>query len=127
MKSNTLTIIKKEFARFFGDRQLLFTALIMPGLLIYLIYTFLGNGIQNMVTSGAQEVVTMRVENMPSSLAPMLTTIDSSIVIVDQPFDDEEIKLLEDKGLNLVLLRFPADFEQRMHWGSWNLCSADKW
>ena len=114
MKSNTLTIIKKEFARFFGDRQLLFTALIMPGLLIYLIYTFLGSGIQNMVTSGAQEVVTMRVENMPPSLAPMLTTIDSSMVIVDQPFDDEEIKLLEDKGLNLVLLRFPADFDQRI-------------
>ena len=28
MKSNTLTIIKKEFARFFGDRQLLFTTVI---------------------------------------------------------------------------------------------------
>ena len=36
MKSNTLTIIKKEFARFFGDRQLLFTSVIMPGLLIYI-------------------------------------------------------------------------------------------
>ena len=34
MKSNTWTIIKKEFARFFGDRQLLFTAVILPGLKI---------------------------------------------------------------------------------------------
>ena len=32
--NNTWTIIKKEFARFFGDRTLLFTTVIMPGLLI---------------------------------------------------------------------------------------------
>ena len=114
MKSNTLTIIKKEFARFFGDRQLLFTALIMPGLLLYIIYSFIGNGVQEMITEGANEVVTLRVENMPASMAPMIKTIDSSMVIVDQPFDDEEIKMLEDKGLNLVMLRFPADFDQHI-------------
>lgn len=45
MKShnNIGTIIKKEFARFFGDRSLVFTAIIMPGLLIYLIYTLMGS------------------------------------------------------------------------------------
>ena len=114
MKSNTLTIIKKEFARFFGDRQLLFTALIMPGLLLYVIYSFIGSGIQEMITEGANDVVTLRVENMPASMAPMIKTIDSSMVIVDQPFDDAEIKMLEDKELNLVMLRFPADFDQRI-------------
>lgn len=40
--NNTGIIIKKEFARFFGDKSLVFTAIIMPGLLIYLIYTFMG-------------------------------------------------------------------------------------
>ena len=114
MKSNTLTIIKKEFARFFGDRQLLFTAVIMPGLIIYLVYSLMGSGIQKMVTEGANDVVTLRVENMPASMAPMIKAIDSSMVIVDQPFDDAEIKLLEDKELNLVLLRYPADFDQRI-------------
>ena len=73
MKSNTWTIIKKEFARFFGDRQLLFTTVIMPGLLIYIIYSLMGSGIQSMVTEGANEVVTMRVENMPASMAPVFS------------------------------------------------------
>lgn len=41
--SNIGTIIRKEFARFFGDRALVFTAVIMPGLLIYLIYTLMGS------------------------------------------------------------------------------------
>ena len=50
MKNNTWTIIKKEFARFFGDRQLLFTTVIMPGLLIYLVYSLMGEGIGKMVT-----------------------------------------------------------------------------
>ena len=111
MKSNTLTIIKKEFARFFGDRQLLFTTVIMPGLLIYIIYSLMGNGIQKMITKGSEEVVTMRVENMPPSLSPLLSSIDSSLVVIEQPFTDEDIKQLEDKELNAVLLRFPSDFD----------------
>ena len=40
-RNNTWTIIRKEFARFFGDRQLVFTTVIMPGLLIYLIYSLM--------------------------------------------------------------------------------------
>lgn len=111
MKSNTWTIIKKEFARFFGDRQLLFTTVILPGLLIYIVYSLMGSGIQSMINEGADEVVTMRVENMPESLAPVLNSIDSNLVVVEQPFTDEDIALLEDKELNAVLLRFPAGFD----------------
>ncbi len=112
MKSNTWTIIKKEFARFFGDRQLLFTTVIMPGLLIYIIYSLMGSGIQSMVTEGANEVVTMRVENMPASMAPVFSAMDSSLVVVEQPVTEADIAMLEDKELNAVLVRFPDRFEE---------------
>lgn len=112
MKSNTWTIIKKEFARFFGDRQLLFTTVIMPGLLIYIIYSLMGNGINKMITEGQNEVVTMRVENMPQSMAPVLTSIDSNLVVVEQSFTDADIKQLEEKDINAVLLRFPEGFDE---------------
>ena len=112
MKSNTWTIIKKEFARFFGDRQLLFTTVIMPGLLIYIIYSLMGSGIQKMVTEGAGEVVTMRVENMPESLAPVIANMDSSLVVVQQPVTEADIALLEDKDINAVLVRFPEGFDE---------------
>ena len=112
MKSNTWTIIKKEFARFFGDRQLLFTTVIMPGLLIYIIYSLMGSGIQSMVTEGANEVVTMRVENMPASMAPVFSALDSSLVVVEQPVTEADIAILEDKELNAVLVRFPDRFEE---------------
>lgn len=114
MKSNTLTIIKKEFARFFGDRQLLFTAVIMPGLLIYIIYSFMGSGIETMINEGANEQVTLRVENMPQCMAPMFDAADSmSITVLPCPFTQQDIDGLEDKNLNTVLMRFPADFDQQ--------------
>ena len=112
MKSNTLTIIKKEFARFFGDRQLLFTTVIMPGLLIYLVYSLMGSGINKMVTEGANETVTLQVENLPQSLAPVFYSLDSSVVLSEQPITDDDIAQLENKDINAVLLRFPADFDQ---------------
>ena len=114
MKSNTWTIIKKEFARFFGDRQLLFTTVIMPGLLIYIIYSLMGTGIQSMITEGQNEVVTMRVENMPENLAPVFNTMDSSLVVVQQPVSEADIAQLEDKEINAVLVRFPEHFEEAM-------------
>lgn len=111
-KNNTWTIISKEFARFFGDRQLFFTTVIMPGLLIYVIYSLMGNGIQQMITEGQDETVCLTVQNMPQSMAPVLNAIDSSLVVVEQPFTDDDIAQLEDKEINAVLLRFPEGFDQ---------------
>ena len=109
-ENNTWTIIKKEFARFFGDKQLLFTAVIMPGLLLYLIYTFMGSGISKMATEGMNDLVVVRVENLPENVAPLMETIPS-IEVLQQPVSQEDIDLLEDKALNMVLMRFPEAFD----------------
>ena len=114
MKNNTLTIIRKEFARFFGDRQLLFTTVIMPGLLIYFVYSLMGVGINKMVTEGQNEIVNLTVENMPASMAPVINSIDSALVVTEQPFGQDDIAQLEDKDINAVLLRFPEGFDSLM-------------
>lgn len=110
--NNTWTIIKKEFARFFGDRQLVFTAIIMPGLLIYVIYTLMGSGIESMVNEGVDEVVVMKVENMSNTLSPMLTGLDDALVVVEQEFSQADIDALSDKDINAILLRFPPSFDE---------------
>ncbi len=110
-KGNTMTIIKKEFARFFGDRSLFFTSVIMPGLLIYFIYSLMGDGIGKMIEEGANDVVSVSVENMPSSLAPIMTSVDTNITFVNTSFGQPDIDLIEDKDLNVVLMRFPANFD----------------
>ena len=110
MKSNVLTIIKKEFARFFGDRQLLFTAVIMPGLLIYVIYSLMGSGMEKMMNDGADDLVTLRVENMPRSLTPLFDSLTGTVSI-EQPFLQPDIDALADKDLDAMLVRFPAGFD----------------
>ena len=110
MKSNTLTIIKKEFARFFGDRQMLFTTVIMPGLLIYMIYSIMGMGMKKMATEGTNELVTLCVENMPASVAPLIDGIPA-VSVSQQAVYQEDIDKLEDKNLNVVLVRFPEAFD----------------
>ena len=110
MKNNTLTIIKKEFARFFGDKQLLFTSVIMPGLLLYLIYTFMGSGMSRMATEGINEMVTVRVENLPESATTLWKDLPATILL-QQTVSQEDIDNLENKDLNEVLVRFPMDFD----------------
>lgn len=113
MKSNTLTIIKKEFARFFGDRQMLFTTVIMPGLLIYLIYSFMGMAMKKMATEGTNEQVTLCVENLPASMAPLIDAIPATNVS-QQAVSQVDIDRLEDKNLNVVLARFPEAFDEKV-------------
>lgn len=110
MKNNAWTIIKKEFARVFGDRQLLFTSVIMPGLLIYIIYSLLGSGMRKMATEGSDEMVIVRVENLPESVAPMVENLPS-VVVLQQVVLQEDIDKLESKNLNEVLARFPEAFD----------------
>ena len=64
---NIWTIMKKEFSRFFKDRRLVL-ALILPGVLIYVIYSFLGNGIFSQI-GGTDENYVYQVHkvNKPES------------------------------------------------------------
>ena len=113
MKSNTWTIIKKEFARFFGDRQLLFTAVILPGLMLYIIYTLMGSGMSRMATEGKDDLVVVRVQNMPESVAPLMQGLPAMSVL-EQPVSQEDINGLENKDLNMVLMRFPEGFDEQV-------------
>lgn len=111
--SNALTIIRKEFARFFGDRQLLFTTVIMPGLLIYIIYSIMGSGIGKITSEGQDAQVNVYVENMPASLAPMLKSMDTNMIL--EPFNAgvrQMVDRVEDKDNNIVLVCFPDDFDE---------------
>lgn len=64
MKSDLITIIKKEFARFFGDKRMVLTA-ILPGILIYMMYTFMGSGMSEMQEVDDDYLYEINVVNMP--------------------------------------------------------------
>lgn len=61
-----LTIMKKEFARIFKDKRLVLS-LILPGVLIYCIYSLLGSVIGNMVSPDENQTYKIAVVDLPAS------------------------------------------------------------
>ncbi|MBO7317153.1 MAG: ABC transporter permease [Bacteroidales bacterium] len=109
-KNNILTIIKKEFARFFGDKRLVFTTVIMPGLLIYVIYTFMLGGIRDTFEADKDYRAKVYVQNMPKSVQPMFEGLGMDISNADDT-DIESIKsLIENKEVELLVV-FPPQFD----------------
>ena len=53
-KNNILTIMKKELRRFFGDRRMLMT-IILPGVLIYVIYSIMGGVLADNLMGGGED------------------------------------------------------------------------
>ena len=68
-------VIKKEFARFFLDRRMLLTTVIMPGLLIYVVYTLMGT-IMGGIAGGASSYTAV-VASMPPSLTGIFRSVDA--------------------------------------------------
>ena len=112
MKSDLFTIIKKEFARFFGDKRMVFTAL-MPGLLIYALYSFMGDGMTQMHEPEDNYVYEINVVNMPQSLT-LLEEIEEIEITKIETKDADAVKeaIREDEADILVV--FPENFDADM-------------
>ena len=53
---NILTIFKKEWDRVIKDRRLVFSVILLPGLMIFLIYTFMGTALSNFTETDSAKV-----------------------------------------------------------------------
>ncbi len=101
MRSPVFTIFKKELARFFGDRRMAVTTLLLPGLMIYLMYTFMGSALTGRFSVEDTYKPTAVVENLPDSLSPTLSQA------LDLREEAEPMDLVRDQELDLYI-RFPA-------------------
>ena len=68
---------------------------------------------KKMATEGTNELVTLCVENLPASMAPLIDAIPATAVS-QQAISQEDIDRLEDKSLNVVLVRFPEAFDEKV-------------
>ena len=109
MKNGAFIVFKKELARFFGDKRLFFTSVIMPGLMIYLLYTLMGNGMTAMINDKTSSFKAAAV-NMPQAVAEQLEEYSFSISDAD-PADLEKTKERITSGDLAVYIYFPDDFE----------------
>lgn len=113
MKSNLMTIIKKELARFFGDKRMAFTTILMPGLMIYILYNFMGSSLMSQFTADEDYVYQAYADNLPESIEQGITSADGmNVKVIDGTGMSEADKkaAVTDKEADLYMV-FPEGFD----------------
>lgn len=112
MKNGAFIVFKKELARFFGDKRLLFTSVIMPGLLIYLIYTIVGNSMSTMLSDKTSSFKAAAV-NMPPSVVEQLEQLNFEIEDIDLSQVDEVKDKIKSNDYAVCAV-FPDGFDEAL-------------
>ena len=116
---NILAIMKKELRRFFGDKRMIAT-LILPGLLIYVIYSLMGGALSENLAGGGEDTE-YRVLTHGSSELISAVTLNSGMNITyyrcpncTEEHDPAAIsKSINEEGFHAYLV-IPEDFDQRI-------------
>jgi sodium transport system permease protein len=105
-----ITVFKKELARFFTDRRTLL-ALLLPGLLIYMIYSVMGSTLEGAFSNDKDQKHQIVAVNMPESIETLLKQQNAVIT----PISKEEVDGVKEglkNGEGNILAVFPADFDE---------------
>ncbi len=109
---NILTIIKKELRRFFTDKRMLM-GVILPGLLIFIIYSVLGGIMPSVINPEVEEIV-VYVENEPEEFKPFLE-VEGYEVRYDNTITSKEEGLEKIKNQELdMYVSYPEGFIESM-------------
>ena len=112
MKNNIYTIFRKEMARFFKDKRLVITTLVLPGIMIFIMYSFMGNMMRQQFSVADDYVAKVYVKNLPESVDE---NIDKKMLEIKPVEDDMEAgkKLVAEKEIDLVV-HFPKNFDEEV-------------
>ena len=105
--SGILTIFKKELARFFGDKRMAFTAILLPGLLLYTVYSLMGTFMVDNMSADETVTPVVAVTEVPASLSATL----EQVFILTPVADQQEAQELVTQGLAHAAVLFPQDFD----------------
>ncbi|HML99829.1 MAG TPA: ABC transporter permease [Bacilli bacterium] len=104
---NLWTIIKKELKRFFTDKRML-VSLVLPGLMIFLLYSIMGSVITSNLGQSEEQVYSLKVDYEPSGFGEALGEI-YHLDYQNDLTEDEALAKVTDKELDLYVI-FPSDF-----------------
>jgi sodium transport system permease protein len=113
---NILTIFKKEFARVIRDRRLVLTIMILPGLMIYGMYSLMGNMLTDMSVKQDEHQAIILSVNMPEELKKVMTETEEPFNanftdITENEVDSNKNKLIT-READLIVV-FEADFNTK--------------
>ena len=113
MRNNILTIMRKELTRFFTDRRLVLSVLVLPGLMIYLLYSFMGSAMGDLFSAEEDYTPLVHMIHAPESVSFMAEEA-GMLVSRNNPEEKEMLlSLVETKQADLLAV-FPEDFEAQI-------------
>lgn len=111
MKSSIWIIAKKELNRFFRDSRMVISTVLLPGLLIYVMYSFMGSALSNQFDTDENYRFAVAAVHLPASVEAMLPEELYDIEQVTSADDMEACKeAIREKELDALIV-FPTDFE----------------
>lgn len=110
MRSGLLAIMHKELRRFFTDRRMVISTVILPGLLIFLIYSFMGSAMTSNLMVDSDYEPQIYALNMPQSFKAACEEAGLPYELVDSSEVDDLKERIEAKELDLLIV-FPEDFD----------------
>lgn len=112
---NVLTVMRKEFARFFGDKRLVLGTLLLPGLLIFVLYTIMGTAFSDT----GSEVRSVAVVNPSAAFSAYVDALDDAaggsvgVSFTEAEGDIEELKAEVGNSFDALAV-FDEDFDERL-------------
>lgn len=112
MKGNVITITRKELARFFSNKTSAFVSIALPGLLIFFMWTFMGDAMGSMFAPDMGKTPVVATVNAPASVKAIAS--DSVVKVEDEASLPSEGEMREriDRGDVQAYAVFPEDFDE---------------
>lgn len=105
--SGIITIMKKELSRFFSDKRTV-AGILLPGIMIYVLYTFMGSAMGSAFGVDEDYAPTVQAACLPSSMEALLPQTGFAIIACE---DKEAAKEAVTAQTLDLLLVFPEGFD----------------
>ncbi|MGM9553404.1 MAG: ABC transporter permease [Faecousia sp.] len=107
MRNGLLTIFKKELARFFSDKRMVFSTVLLPGLIIYLLYSLMGSAIMNNFSADETQPPLVAVFGSSDAIEPILS---QSVRLADFAAKEDAMDAVSAQTLDALVV-FPEGFD----------------
>jgi len=113
MNNSILTIFKKEMARFFGDKRTAFATILLPGLMIFIMYSIMGDALSSQFSVEEDYKYECYMQNLPED-ETLQEVIKSQFDLKEASSNEEADKAKQEitqKETDLFVI-FPENFIQ---------------
>ena len=108
--SGILTIMKKELSRFFSDKRTV-AGILLPGVMIYLLYTFMGSAMGSSFGVDEDYTPTVQAVALPASMEALFQQAGLPVSSIDLQGQQAAKDAITAQELDLLVI-FPENFDE---------------